>query len=150
VSATQRETIAVGAISVRFLVEPTQSGGSVSMFECTVPAGAAVPAPHSHDAFEESVYGLHGVVSFTIDGRAVDVGAGDAICIARGAVHGFANRGPDDAKWLAAASPGVFGPDYFRELGAVLSAADGGPPDREAIMAVMRRHGLTPAPPNTA
>ena len=90
------------------------------------------------------------MVSFTIDGRAVDVGPGDAICIARGAVHGFANHGPDDAKWLAAASPGVFGPEYFRELGAVLSAAGGGPPDRDAIMAVMRQHGLTPAPPNTA
>ena len=42
-SATQHETIAVGALSIRFVVDPTQSGGSISMFECTVPAGSRCP-----------------------------------------------------------------------------------------------------------
>jgi hypothetical protein len=32
----------------------------------------------------------------------------------------------------------------------VLAAAAGGRPDLTAIGAVMRRHGLTPAPPTTA
>ena len=52
------DSIALGALRVRFLVEPEQSSGSVSVFECTVPPGAKVPAPHSHDAFEETIYGL--------------------------------------------------------------------------------------------
>ena len=42
---------------------------------------------------------------------------------------------------------GVFGPAYFREVGAVLAAAQGGPPDLAALGEVMRRHGLTPAVP---
>ena len=37
------------------------------------------------------------------------------------------------------------GPDFFREVGAILDAAAGGPPDLAALGAAMRRHGLTPA-----
>jgi quercetin dioxygenase-like cupin family protein len=142
-----RETIAVGQLGVRFLVEGSDSGGSVSVFECYVPASSRMPAPHSHDAFEETIYGLEGVTTWTIDGESVEVGEGDAVCVPRGAIHGFENRGDADATFLAIASPGVFGPDYFREVGEVLAASAGGPLDLAALAAVMRRHGLTPAPP---
>jgi hypothetical protein len=69
------------------------------------------------------------------------------VCIRRGQVHGFQNHGSVDAKLLAIASPGVFGPAYFEDLRQVLAAAAGGPPDTAAIGEVMRRHGLTPAQP---
>ena len=143
--ARSHETIQVGAMAVRFLVEAPESGGSVSVFECYVPAAGRMPAPHSHDAFEETIYGLEGVTSWTIDGRAVEIGVGDAFCVPRGAVHGFRNAGADDARFLAVASPGVMGPDYFREVHEVLAASGGGPPDPAKIAEVMRRHGLTPA-----
>ena len=55
--------IQVGALSVRFLVEAADSNGSVSVFECFVPADSRMPAPHSHDAFEETIYGLEGVTT---------------------------------------------------------------------------------------
>ena len=83
------------------------------MFECRVPAEAKVPAPHSHDAFEETIYGLEGRSVWTIDGREVEIGPGDCVCIRRGAVHGFANRGTETTTFLAIATPGVFGPAYF-------------------------------------
>jgi hypothetical protein len=44
---------------------------------------------------------------------------------------------------LAVVTPGVLGPEFFRELGAVVDG--GGPPDRGRVGEVMRRHGLTPA-----
>jgi hypothetical protein len=44
-------------------------------------------------------------------------------------------------------TPGVFGPDYFLEIRDVLVAAADGPPDLDALLDVMRRHGLTPAAP---
>jgi quercetin dioxygenase-like cupin family protein len=144
---TRSDRITVGALAVRFLVEGKDSNGTVTVFECFVPADARMPAPHSHDAFEETVYGLEGVATFNIDGAEVEVGPGDAVCIPRGAVHGFENRGSADVKFLAVASPGVFGPAYFHEVGEVLAASAGGPPDRAAIGEVMRRHGLTPAAP---
>jgi quercetin dioxygenase-like cupin family protein len=148
--STRRETIQVGAIGIDFLVEAEDSAGTATVFECSVPAGAKVPAPHSHDAFEETIYGLEGVCTWMIDGQAHEVGAGDCVCIKRGQVHGFDNRREADVKFLAIASPGVFGPAYFRDIGAVLAAASGGPPNLEAVGEVMRRHGLTPAKPVAA
>jgi len=142
-----KETIRIGGIAIDFLVEAEDSGGSVTVFECTIPAGSRVPAPHSHDAFEETIYGLEGTCTWTVDGETHEVEPGDALCIRRGLVHGFDNRTEADTKFLAVATPGVFGPAYFRHMADVVAAAAGGPPDLEAIMAVMRRHGLTPAPP---
>jgi quercetin dioxygenase-like cupin family protein len=140
-------TIQVGAISIDFLVDADDSGGSVTLFECLVPADAQVPIAHSHDGFEETIYGLEGVCTWTIDGQARELGPGESVCIRRGRVHGFENRGSVDAKFLAIATSGVFGPAYFREVAGVLAAAAGGPPDLGAVGEVMRRHGLTPAQP---
>ena len=62
----------------------------------------------------------------------------------------FANHREAEARALCVLSPGVLGPAYFREMAAVLDAAHGGPPDRAQMMAIQRRHGLTPAPPPPA
>jgi quercetin dioxygenase-like cupin family protein len=141
-----REEIRIGGIAVRFLLQGESSGGSVAMFEFDVAAGAKVPIAHSHDAYEETIYGLEGVLTFTVDGRKTDIGPGEVLCIARGAVHRFDNFSSADTKMLAIVTPGVLGPDYFREIAAVIAAAAGGPPNPAAIAEVMRRHRLTPVP----
>jgi quercetin dioxygenase-like cupin family protein len=143
-STSVREEIKVGELAVRFLVAGEESAGSVAIFEFDVPAGSKVAAAHSHDGYEETIYGLEGALTWTVEGIPTDVGPGEALCIPRGAVHQFDNRGDADAKALAIVTPGILGPDYFREVAAVLDAAAGGPPDLAAIGAVMRRHGLTP------
>ena len=143
---SMREEIRVGEMGIRFLVEGEQSAGVVAVFEFEVPAGARVAAAHSHDGYEETIYGLEGVLTWTVEGEATDVGAGDALFIPRGAVHQFDNRGDTDAKALAVVTPGILGPDFFREVAAILDAAVARPPDFAAIAAVMRRHGLTAAP----
>jgi quercetin dioxygenase-like cupin family protein len=145
-SSGSREVIQVGALSVRFLVEPADSNGSASVFECFVPADSKMPAPHSHDAFEETIYGLEGITTWTVDGRRLEIYPGEAFCIGRGTVHGFDNHGTEDAKFLAISSPGVMTSDYFREIHEVLSSTPGGPPDMAKVAEVMLRHGLTPAP----
>ena len=104
-----------------------------------------MPAAHSHDGYEETIYGLEGVVTLTVDGRRSDIRPGEALCIPRGAVHRFDNVHAVDAKMLAIVSPGILGPGYFREIAAVMKAAAGGPPDPAALAEVMRRHGLTAA-----
>ena len=140
-----REEIKIGGLAIRFLVEGEESGGSVAVFEFDVPAGAKLPAAHSHDGYEETIYGLEGVLTWTIEGVPTDVGPGEALCIPRGAVHRFDNTRDVDAKALAVVTPGILGPDYFRELAAIVDAAAGGPPDFAAMGEVMRKHGLTPA-----
>jgi quercetin dioxygenase-like cupin family protein len=146
-TAASREMIQVGALGVRFLVEDSDSNGSASVFECFVPADSKMPVAHSHDAFEETIYGLEGTTTWSVEGRTLDIGPGEAICIPRGAVHGFDNQGTVDAKFLAISTPGLMTPDYFREIHDVLASAAGGPPDPAKVAEVMRRHGLTPAPP---
>jgi len=145
-AASTPDEIKVGELAIRFLVEGEQSAGSVAVFEFDVPHGARVQVAHSHDGYEETIYGLDGELTWTVDGTATDVGPGEALLIPRGAVHHFDNRGEVDAKALAIVTPGVLGPEFFREIAAILDAAEGGPPDRAAIAAVMGRHGLTPAP----
>jgi quercetin dioxygenase-like cupin family protein len=145
------EVIRVGALQLRFLVTGADSNGSVAVFEMTVPAGEKLLAPpHSHDAYEETIYGREGILTWTVEGDAIEVGAGQALCIPRGAVHRFDNLGSEDAKVLIVISPAVLGPEYFRENADVMAAAAGGPPDRVKLMEIMRRYGLTPALPPSA
>jgi quercetin dioxygenase-like cupin family protein len=143
-AASTREEIRVGELTIRFLLEGEQSDGSVAVFEFDVPAGSRVAAAHSHDGFEETIYGLEGTLVWTVEGQAHEVGSGEVLYIPRGVVHQFDNRGERGAKALAIVTPGILGPEYFRGIAAVLDAAAGGPPDLAAVAAVMRRHGLTP------
>ena len=145
-ATSMREEIKVGELAIRFVVEGGQTAGSAAVFEFDVPADAKVAAAHSHNGYDETIYGLEGILSWTVEGRPTDVGPGEALCIPRGAVHHFENTRDVDAKALAIVTPGILGPDYFREVGAIVDATVGGPPDLVAIAAVMRRHGLTPAP----
>jgi len=141
-----REEIRIGGIAIRFRLEPEESGEAVAIHEFDVPAGAALALPHSHDDFDETIYGLQGTVTFTIDGIPNPLGPGDTAFIPRGAVHSFANSGDVDATALAIITPGILGSAYFHEVAAVVAAAAGGPPDLGALAEVMRRHGLTPRP----
>jgi quercetin dioxygenase-like cupin family protein len=145
-AASTHEQIRVGDVVIRFLLEGGQTAGSIALFEFDVPAAAQVAAAHSHDGYEETIYGLDGVLTWTLAGTPIDVGPGEALCIPRGVVHRFDNLGEVDARALAIVTPGILGPGYFRDVAAILDAAAAGPPDFAAIGAVMLRHGLTPAP----
>ena len=145
------EPISASGLSVRFLLTRDDSNGSIAAFELAVPAAQRLPAPaHSHDHYEETIYGVEGVLTWTVDGKPIDVGPGQALCIPRGAVHRFDNNGSRDAKALCVITPAAIGPEYFREALAVLNAAAGGPPDRARLAQIMHRHGLTPAAPSPA
>jgi quercetin dioxygenase-like cupin family protein len=144
------ETIHLGPLAVRFLVTGENSGGSVATFELEVPAGQRLGGPaHSHDHYEETIYGIEGVLTWTVDGKQIAVGPGQALCIPRGAIHRFDNLETLDVKALCVITPAAIGPQYFREAAEVIRAAAGGPPDRAKMIEIMLRHGLTPAPPQS-
>jgi quercetin dioxygenase-like cupin family protein len=144
--AARADTLTVEGMEIRFLVEGKDSAGMLAVFEFAVPAGVRIAVAHSHDGYEETIYGLAGVLTWTVDGEETGLGEGEALVIPRGAVHEFANRTDVEAKALAIATPGVIGPDFFREVATILDAAAGGPPDVDALVAVMLAHGLTPHP----
>lgn len=141
------ETIRAGGLAVRFLLTGDSSGGSIAAFELMVSRATRLPAPaHSHNHYEETIYGIDGVLTWSVEGEQIDVGPGQALCIPRGAIHRFDNNGSHDAKALCVITPAAIGPEYFREAFEVAAAAVGGPPDRAKMAEIMRRHGLTPAP----
>ncbi len=142
------EVIRIGPLAIRFLLTGEDTNGSASVFEVTVPAGQKLAAPaHKNDAYEETLYGIAGTLTWTIDGKAIEVGPGEAVCIPRGAVHRFDNFGTDDARQLSIVTPAVMGPAYFREAGAAINGPAGGPPDAQKMVEIFRRHGMTIAAP---
>jgi len=139
------EIIRVGQIEVQFRLDASQTGGAFTMFEFRVPVAARVPVPHSHEFFDETVFGLGGVSTGMVSGESVTVGPGEELFIPRGAVHGFDNRGTAAARGLSVITPGLLGPNFFQEVGDIVNA--GGPPDIARITQVMQRHGLRPVAP---
>ena len=140
------EAIRLGPLMVRFLITGENSTGTLAVFELVVPGAQRLAAPaHSHDHYEETIYGIDGVLTWTVDGKQIDVGPGQALCIPRGAIHRFDNNGEHDAKALCVITPAAIGPQYFREAAEVINQASGGPPNRAKMAEIMRRHGLTPA-----
>jgi quercetin dioxygenase-like cupin family protein len=137
------EIIRIGGLELRFLHSKEDTGGSLDVFEMTAQPNARMPIPHYHESWDETVYGVAGTITFRVDGKDIALAPGESLFIPRGAVHGFRNDTQLPASCLCILTPGVLGPGYFREIGALIA---GGPPDPARMQEVMRRHGLIPVP----
>ncbi len=137
-----KEIIKWNGFEVHSYLEGGDTNQQVSLFKCVINAGTKMPVPHYHERFDETIYGVKGIVSYTVAGKSVDLGVGDSLFIPRGVVHGFENKTNETIEFLVFINPAVFGVTYFRDLAQVLNA--GGPPDATKIKEVMSRHGLVP------
>ena len=154
---TQPEEIHLGQLNLRFLIDGPASGSSLTMFEFEVAPGAKVPVAHSHDAYDETIYGLEGTLTLSLlspggTPEQHQITPGTSLFIPRGTPHRFDNLHPAPSRSLAVITPGILGAVFFREMAATLSSAieAGTPPDPAALGQIMRRHGLTPTPHLTA
>ena len=136
----KNEIIQVGHIGIRFLLESADTNGALAMFEFTVPPAAKMPLPHFHKHYDETIYGAEGSLTFTVEGKTVDIAPGESCFVPRGAVHGFNNLKQTDVKALAVITPALLSPDFFKEAAAIVNT--GGPPDAKKLNAVMAKHGL--------
>ena len=51
-----------------FLITGENSSGNIAAFEVVVPSAQRLAAPaHSHDHYEETIYGIRGVLTWTVD-----------------------------------------------------------------------------------
>jgi quercetin dioxygenase-like cupin family protein len=137
---TTDEVIAIGAISMRFLVDGDTTGGHMAMAEMVVQPQAKVPPPHRHDDVDETIRVVEGALTYRVDDKVRVLGPGDHFFSPRGSVHHFSNHGDVPARAIVVFSPASIGPAYFREIAGVLGV--GGPPDPQAMAAVMARHGI--------
>ena len=116
--------INVGTLTIRYLVQGTESGG-MGLFELEFPPGSNVPPPHSHSDDEECVYVLEGTLRHSVDGITRDLRPGDWMRTPKGSVHGFSNPHGQNAHALIFLPPD-FGTQYFRDVANVRGATSVG------------------------
>ena len=137
-----KETIRIGQLELHILLDSADTNNRVVLFEFVIPSGAKVPVPHYHRDVDEVIYGLEGVTTTTIDGKRVEIRAGDQLFIPRGVVHQHDNLHEGAAKTLVVLTPGNISASYFREMSELVKP--GLPPDPAAAKEIMLRHGLVP------
>ena len=140
-SESPQESIMVGRMRIRYLIDGTATGG-MGVFELSVPPNSNVPPPHSHSLNEECAYVLEGTLRYSVDGVERDLRPGDWMFTPRGAVHQFSNPHSETARALIILTPDI-GAQYFRDVASIVNA--GGPPDRAKLLGVMSKYGLVPA-----
>jgi quercetin dioxygenase-like cupin family protein len=131
--------IAIGGLEIRYLVDGTQSGAGMGIFELTVQPGARVPPAHSHRDNEEVVYVLEGALRYRVDDETRDLKAGERMYTPRGSVHAFSNPHDRPARALIILTPDI-GAGYFHDIRAAVTAPGG--PDPKRMVEVMTRYGV--------
>ncbi|MBL8659977.1 MAG: cupin domain-containing protein [Rhodospirillales bacterium] len=137
------ETVRIGQLDLRFLVDEKQGSGDLVMFEFTVPPAARVPVAHYHETVDEVVFGLEGTLTVTRDGEIHEIRKGDVIVIPRGCVHHHQNLHEGISRSLVVLNPGTIGRRYFEEIASAVNVPCA--PDPNRIHNIMMRYGLIPA-----
>jgi uncharacterized cupin superfamily protein len=141
------EVIRIGDLQIRYLNEAI-GGCRMGCFEMHVAPNGLVPPPHRHPDNEELIYVLEGMLRYRVGESTRDLGPGDSMATPCGEVHSFSNPHAEPVRALVINTPDI-GVAYFREIAAIMSR--GGPPDKAAMVATMRKFGLVPvSPPSIA
>jgi mannose-6-phosphate isomerase-like protein (cupin superfamily) len=142
-------TIRVGEMSVTFLRTRHETDDAFDLFELTVPPFARVPFPHIHRKYDETIFGVNGTMTWTLqkDGedQPTEVRRGITLFIPRGTPHLYANRTHKTARILCLQTPGIMGPEYYLEVAALYRNSPH--PDVAGIAAIMSRYGVVPVTP---
>jgi hypothetical protein len=112
----------------------------------TIPTTSHVVVPHFHRHYDETIFGVDGITTWTVDGVRTEIGPGGQLFIPRGSRHTYANLHPGGARIICLVTPGLLGPEYFYELAYAMD--EDGPTDYAAIGLVMSRYGIVPVNTN--
>jgi quercetin dioxygenase-like cupin family protein len=137
-----KEIIKFTGMEIHFDLLKTDTNDQLCLFKVVAHPGAKMGVPHYHEHFDETVYGLKGNTTYTIDGKTIELAPGVPLFIRRGVTHGFANNGTEASEFLCVITPPVFGPEYFREVAAILNQP--GPPDVPKLKEILLKYGLVP------
>ena len=137
------DTVRLGPLELRFLVDEKKSDGKIVMFEFTIPPRAQVPVRHYHETVDEVIYGLAGTTTTSLDGHKHELHAGQNLLIPRGSVHTHENLHDEPAKSLIVMTPGTIGHSYFEEIALAVKGPQ--KPDPAQLKEIMLRYGLVPA-----
>ncbi|GAA5028631.1 cupin domain-containing protein [Actinopolymorpha pittospori] len=105
----------------RIVVRTTaeQTGGELLVWELFLAPGGRVPSTHAHPVQEECFRMLSGTMRFRVGLRSMTVGPGMTVRVPPGAVHRFANAGPDTAHVLVETRPALAMQDLLETAAAL-------------------------------
>ena len=79
--------------------EGVETGGSLTIYEFSMPPATAGPPEHLHRTWDEAFIVLDGEMTFLIDGETRRAPAGSIVFIPRGVLHTFCNASEAPARW---------------------------------------------------
>jgi quercetin dioxygenase-like cupin family protein len=104
--------VVYSGISVRMLVDRVFGAELLTMFTVDYEPGGSAQV-HDHP-FEETYFFLDGEITAEIDGREVQVAAGDVVFAGVGSTHGFFNTGSGRVRWIETQAPQPPGRHAYR------------------------------------
>jgi quercetin dioxygenase-like cupin family protein len=127
-----------------------ETGGTMSIFEMTIPAGSG-PPPHTH-AGGEAVYVMEGRIRYHIGDDVIEGGPGSFFYIPEGTWENF--EPTEQVRLLVIYTPGGT-EEFFAEAGEPAGSHElppppDGPPDLEKLIAAAERHGMQIRAPQEA
>jgi quercetin dioxygenase-like cupin family protein len=130
-----------GGLGVRFMIEGAKTGGTFALVEHPIEPRVLAAPMHTHRHEDEYTYVLEGEIGVQVGEEVRVARPGDLVFKPRGVPHAFWNAGDTPARALEIISPAGF-ERYFAELAPLFPPAHDGPPDVQALGAVMARYGL--------
>ncbi len=141
IAADAGETLWLGGMGVRFLLDGARTGGRFSLVEHPIRPRALAAPVHTHAHEDEYSFVLEGQVGVQLGDQTFIAGPGALVVKPRGVPHAFWNAGDAPARVLELISPSGF-EQYFADLAPVLPPAVPAP-DFAGIAAVQARYGIT-------
>jgi quercetin dioxygenase-like cupin family protein len=112
--------------------------GKLGLVEIQMQAPAAGPPVHIHHGHDEAFYVLAGELTVRIGERTITAPAGSFVFVPTGTAHGFANRGPDEARLLVFSLPAGL-ERALEEVSEIAPNADG-PLDMDGLQANAKKY----------
>jgi quercetin dioxygenase-like cupin family protein len=137
-----KEPIQIGEMTITFLATREDTNNAVEMYELTLSPTGRETVPHIHRDEDLEVLGMNGVATWTVDGKAVDLHAGERLTIPKGIPHSLTNLREVPARMICMLTPGTMGPEFFREIAQHVGEKE---LDLFAITEVMSRYGIVPS-----
>jgi quercetin dioxygenase-like cupin family protein len=139
VAAGEGQYVHFQGLGTRNIFRGERAGGAVAVSEHDLAPRELGSPMHTHTHEDEISHVTSGRLGVQIGDEVLVAGPGDTVFKPRGVPHAFWNAGDEPVRFLELFTPGAF-QDYFAEIEGHLNVE--GPPDVEALGAVMARYGL--------
>ncbi len=94
-------------VTYKTILDPKETGGAMSIVDCTSPAGSGPPR-HIHHNEAETFVILTGVCRVWLEGKEQVLQAGESVFIPRSKEHTFKVIGDEPSRHLVILTPGGF------------------------------------------